>query len=242
MLRPGDRSVMQNLLIIGGTISSGQRYTFSVTGWYWMSSNCSHECTTPPGVTARSRPTSNASAATIDGTRGGVDRSETRARKPRTTLWPPVSMSALAATGLSSGLLLGAAAAIRLLRRNLSRVSSRQPSSAPASSALADVPAAREAWTLRLSQGLPVQAGSEKRRSRGAAVTADRPAVIRPSPAPSSAAPPPTTPRRAREARGAAPPERGVARREGGRAAGGGVAQRQVRGPRRVRCVRRACV
>src|ERR1035437_6179246 len=71
MLRPGDRSVMQNLLIIGGTISSGQRYTFSVTGWYWMSSNCSHECTTPPGVTARSRPTSNASAATIDGTRGG---------------------------------------------------------------------------------------------------------------------------------------------------------------------------
>ncbi len=108
-----------------------------------MSSNCSHAYTTPPGVTARSLPTSKASAATIDGTRGGSARSVANARRPRTALPPPVSRRAFQATGLSSGLLLGAAAAIRLASRNLSRVSSRQPSSAPATSASADWAAAR---------------------------------------------------------------------------------------------------
>jgi hypothetical protein len=114
-----------------------------VTGWYWISSNCWLACTTAPGVTARSRPTANASAATIDGTRGGAAISEARARRPRTVLDPPESMKAFQATGLSAGLLLGAAAAIRLVSRNRSRVSSRQDSSAPSSSSPADQAAAR---------------------------------------------------------------------------------------------------
>ena len=115
----------------------------SVTGWYWMSSNWSVACTTPPGVTARSWPTSKASADTMDGTRGEVARSEARARRPRTAFSPPVSMSAFQPTGLSSGLLLGAAAAMRLLSRNFIRVSSRQPSSAPSTSVSAVLAAAR---------------------------------------------------------------------------------------------------
>jgi len=115
----------------------------SVTGWYWMSSNASVACTTPPGVTARSRPTSKAPAGTMDGTRGEVARSEARLRRPRTVFSPPVSMTAFQPTGLSTGLLLGAAAATRLASRNLSRVSSRQPSLAPSTSSPAVVDAAR---------------------------------------------------------------------------------------------------
>ena len=152
-----------------------------MTGAYWMSSNCSLACTTAPGVTARSWPTSNASVGTIDGTRGERARSEARARRPRTTLPPPVSMNAFHPAGLSRGLLLGAAAAIRLVSRNLIRVSSRQPSPAPATRSSADLPAARYAWTARRRKGLSFQAGSEKRRSRGSAWTCDRPAAIRPS-------------------------------------------------------------
>ena len=114
-----------------------------MAGWYWMSSNCSHAYTTAPGVTARSRPTSKASAATIDGTRGGAARSVASARTPRTALPPPLSTRAFQAAGLSSGLLLGAAAAIRLASRNFSRVSSRQPSSASATSVSAEAAAAR---------------------------------------------------------------------------------------------------
>ena len=124
-------------------MSSGIRCTSAVAGAYWISSNCSLACTTAPGVTARSRPTMKASGGTMDGTRGGRDRSATSARSPVTALPPPVSMAALAAAGLSSGLLLGAAAATRLARANLSRTSSRQPSSVPSSSALAESDTAR---------------------------------------------------------------------------------------------------
>ena len=100
-----------------------------------MSSQISHRATTAPGVTARSRPTSNASGATIAGTRGGADRSEASDRRPRTALRPPLSMIAFQATGLISGLLLGAAASMRLLATNRIRSWSRQSSSASASSA-----------------------------------------------------------------------------------------------------------
>src|ERR1700732_4225509 len=73
-----------------------------------MSSTGSEAYTPPPGVLARSRPTSKASAATIDGTRGGAARSVASARRPRTALPPPVSMIAFQAVGLSSGLLRAA--------------------------------------------------------------------------------------------------------------------------------------
>jgi hypothetical protein len=108
-----------------------------------MSSNTSVACTTPPGVRARSLPTSNAPAGTMDGTRGEVARSEARLRRPRTAFSPPVSMAAFQPAGLSSGLLLGAAAAMTLVSRNFSRVSSRQPSSAPSTSVSAVDEAAR---------------------------------------------------------------------------------------------------
>ena len=79
----------------------------------------------------------------MDGTRGEVARSEARWRSPRTAFSPPLSMSAFQPAGDSSGLLLGAAAAMRLVSRNFSRVSSRQSSSAPATSSDADAAAAR---------------------------------------------------------------------------------------------------
>ena len=79
----------------------------------------------------------------MDGTRGEVARSAANARRPRTVFSPPVSMTAFQPTGLSNGLLLGAAAATRLVSRNFSRVSSRQPSSAPATSVPAVWAAAR---------------------------------------------------------------------------------------------------
>ncbi len=108
-----------------------------------MSSNWSVACTTPPGVTARSLPTWYAPAGTMDGTRGEVARSEARLRSPRTAFSPPVSSSAFQPAGASSGLLLGDAAAMRLVSRNFSRVSSRQSSSAPSTSSDADAAAAR---------------------------------------------------------------------------------------------------
>ena len=81
--------------------------------------------TTAPGVTARSWPTSKASAATIDGTRGGAARSVASARRPRTGAPAAGIDEGLPAAGLSSGLLLGAAAATRLASRN------RQPGVVP---------------------------------------------------------------------------------------------------------------
>jgi hypothetical protein len=108
-----------------------------------MSSYCSVRCTTAPGVIARSLPTSNAPGGTIEGTRGFAARSDTSARRPRSTLTPRLSAAAFQWPGLSSGLLLGALAAMRLVSTNRRRVSSRQSSSAPSSSACADWPAAR---------------------------------------------------------------------------------------------------
>ncbi len=115
-------------------MSSGNWYTAGVTGSYWMSSQTSDRATTAPGVAARSLPTSNASGATMAGTRGGADKSDASARSPRSMLRPPLSMTAFHATGLISGLLLGAAASIRLLSTNRIRSPSRQSSSASASS------------------------------------------------------------------------------------------------------------
>jgi hypothetical protein len=122
------------LLIIGGTITTGNRCTFGVAAWYWISSKISVRCTTAPGVTARSFPTSNASGATMAGIRGAVARSPASARNPRTALRPPVSMAAFQATGLSSGLLLGAAASTRFRTTNPARSLSGQSSAASASS------------------------------------------------------------------------------------------------------------
>jgi hypothetical protein len=131
------------LLIVGGTISSGTRRTLGVCGWYWSSSNIGVRSTTAPGVTARSAPTSNASAATMDGTRGGVARSAARCRAPRTRLPPPVSITAFQNTGLVAGLLLGARACTRLSTTNRIRSASRHSRSASASSRSVVCPAAR---------------------------------------------------------------------------------------------------
>jgi len=94
----------------------------------------SERATTAPGVTARSRPTSNASGATMAGTRGGADRSDTIDRSPSAALRPRLPMTAFQAAGLISGLLLGATASMRLLSTNRIRSVSRQSSSASASS------------------------------------------------------------------------------------------------------------
>src|SRR5512132_4571660 len=153
------------LLIVGGTTSSGTRCTLGVRGRYWSSSKTGVRSTTAPGVTARSAPTSKASAVTMVGTRGGVVRSPARCRAPRTRLPPPESISAFQKTGLVSGWLLGASACTKLSTINRSRSASRHSRSASATSSSAVRPAARYAWTRRRSNGLEVQAGSVKRRS-----------------------------------------------------------------------------
>ena len=90
--------------------------------------------TTAPGVIARSLPTSKALGSTIAGIRGGAARSVTKDRMPRTADMPPVSMSAFQPAGDRTGLLLGAAAATRLVAKNRIRSPSRQSSSAVDSS------------------------------------------------------------------------------------------------------------
>ena len=176
-------------------MTSGYWCTRGVVGSYWISSQISVRATTDPGVTARSRPTSNASGDTIAGIRGAADRSDASARTPRTALSPPVSMSAFQAAGLISGLLLGAAASTRFRTMNPARSASRHPSSASASSDSAAVAPARYSCTIRRRNGFCVHAGSVNRRSRGAGATADRPAVIRPTSVPSAAARRATEPR-----------------------------------------------
>jgi hypothetical protein len=90
-------------LIIGGTMSSGTDRTWSVCGSYWSSSNASVRSTTAPGVTARSFPTVNLDMSTLAGSRGGVARSRTRLRAPRTKFAPPVSIAAFSAAGFDHG-------------------------------------------------------------------------------------------------------------------------------------------
>jgi hypothetical protein len=131
------------LLITGGTISSGTVRTFGVCGVYWISSRISLRNTTAPGVAATVVPSSNAVGSTMLGTRGAVARSRTRLRAPATELSPAVSISAFQATGLTSGLLLGASASTRLSTTKPIRCRSRHSSCASAVSAPAVSAAAR---------------------------------------------------------------------------------------------------
>src|SRR5215469_11249547 len=116
---------------------------FAVDGWYWISSNAGVRSTTAPGVAARSAPTVKASGGTIDGTRGGCDRSPSRFLVPDTMLPPPVSITSFHASGDSSGLLLGARASTRLETANRMRSASRQSSGAASTSPSAADPPAR---------------------------------------------------------------------------------------------------
>ena len=159
-------------------MSSGNRRTVGVAGWYWMSSQTSVRATTAPGVTARSLPTWNASGSTMVGMCGAEDMSEMKARTPRRRLRPPLSMYAFHATGLRYGLLLGADAAMRLVSTNFSRSLSRQSSSASASRASELCARARYAWRVRLSSGFPLHAGSENRRSRRSGAIAELPMAM----------------------------------------------------------------
>ena len=113
-------------------ISSGICRTVAVAGRYWISSNTGVRSTTDPGVMARSAPTSNASGSTIFGTRGGAAMSLAKCRRPARMLPPPVSIAAFSATGLSSGLLLGAIASTRFSSTKLTRWVSAQSRSASA--------------------------------------------------------------------------------------------------------------
>jgi hypothetical protein len=126
------------------------------------------------------------------GTRGAVARSLTSARRPRAADRPPLSTRDLSAAGLSSGLLLGEAAAIRFIRTNRSRSLSRQSRSALARRPSAAWPPARYACMARLSSGFWLQAGSANRRSRRSGAIGDRPRAIRASSAPRLAAWPAT--------------------------------------------------
>ena len=111
-------------------MSRGTCRTAAVAGRYWISSNTSVRATTAPGVTARSTPTLNASGSTIDGIRGGLATSAAKCRRPARALPPPVSIAAFSAAGLSTGLLLGASASIRLRSTKPTRSVSDQSRSA----------------------------------------------------------------------------------------------------------------
>ena len=73
----------------GGIITTGRLCTVGVDGAYWISSISSLRKTTSPGVTARSRPTTNASASLIEMRPRAA--SATRFAKPRARLAPSVS-------------------------------------------------------------------------------------------------------------------------------------------------------
>ena len=189
------------------------------------------------------RPTSNASGSTMAGTRGGADRSETSDRSPRTALRPPVSMTAFQATGLISGLLLGAAASIRLLSTNRIRSLSRQSSSGVGQQRLG---------RARRRRGRPARPGSAAgcaptpgRRSGGPGGPGRRPSGRRRC-RPSS--PARDAPRRGHgRAAGAPAPRRSAAMRAPGtepaQHAQGRVGQQQVQRARRgLRGVRQARV
>ena len=76
------------------------RVDLSVVGGYWMSSPTSSRCTTAPGDSARSSPTSNASRSTIEGMPPLLRTSPRSCATPRTRLKPPVSNARLSAAGL----------------------------------------------------------------------------------------------------------------------------------------------
>ena len=90
------------MLTIGGTNSTGSARTVAVCGAYWISSNSSVRMTTEPGVAATSTPTSNASASTLEGSRGELVMSPANARAPRTRLAPRSCTVVRSATGLVS--------------------------------------------------------------------------------------------------------------------------------------------
>ena len=126
-------------------ITSGRLWTCSVLGWYWMSSPTSSRCTTAPGDSARSLPTSNASRSTIEGMPPLLRTSPTKLRTPRTRLLPPVSNARLIAAGLVAKKLVGASALVRMVvakracsaRRWLSELWPSSPTTLPTACAVA---------------------------------------------------------------------------------------------------------
>ena len=80
-------------------MSSGRADTCSVVGWYCSTSPIGSRATTAPGLSARLRPTSNASGSTILGIPPLFRRSSTKCPSPRTRLRPPVSNARLSAAG-----------------------------------------------------------------------------------------------------------------------------------------------
>ena len=86
-----------------------------------MSSKTSVRRTTAPGVAATVRPTSKGVPSTISGMRGADAMSFTKADSPRATFRPPVSTTALAEAGLTSGTLLGASASSTFSTRKRAR-------------------------------------------------------------------------------------------------------------------------
>src|SRR5258707_3225905 len=127
------------------------------------------------------RPPWTADLSTFSGMRGGDARSGRKLSPPRAMFSPPVSTTALAESGFSSGTLLGDSASTRLSTPNRIRLSSRDSSAASATSWPAACPAARYACTARRSTGLVIQAGSVNRRSRLAGASSEVPDPMRAS-------------------------------------------------------------
>src|SRR3954452_9283241 len=202
-------------------MSSGTDRTVSVVGRYRISSNTSVRNTTAPGVAARSSPTVNASGSTIEGTRGGLVRSRSIRRRPRTTLAPPVSMTAFTDSGFRTGTLLGARASTRFVAVNRMRSSSCQSRSASSMSSQAVRAVARWACMARRSSGLPAQAGSAKRLSFFPGASSELPAATFPISRANSPARLATVRGRlaSEDAKRSAVPAGGTSRRNGPRAA-----------------------
>ncbi len=97
------------MLIQGGTIKSGRRWTVGVAGAYWMSSIRSFLKITLPGVAATVSPTVNPFRSVIRMRSSPLPRSMSSRRlaSPLIRFSPPLSSVALSTAGFHATLLLG---------------------------------------------------------------------------------------------------------------------------------------
>ena len=112
---------MYNLLIHGGTTTSGRACTVSVVGAYWMSSMSSFRYTTEPLLAATLTPTVNAFLSTSAGRPLLSRASSMTLRAPRCRFCPPVFIVSSITAGLRNGKFVGLIASQNCLAKNFTR-------------------------------------------------------------------------------------------------------------------------
>ena len=155
-------------MIQAGTSSTGSAYTLAVLGWYWISSASALRITTWPGVQARLRPGTKASAPTGGSRPRRRTRSSLACAAPRSRFMPPWRSVCSSTSGLDQGWLLGATPSSSW--RAMKATTSSWCGSVPGTRRVAcchQCWVSRKAWA-QLRKGSRCQAGAAKRRSPGA--------------------------------------------------------------------------